>query len=769
MNAIKNVKRFLDKFKLTPISENLQPFEKQLKETLTVYETLKNFSDEQLKEIALNLKGKILKGDLIDAHLVDMYALVMQACKRKLNLIPYPVQVQGAIALQQRNIIEMQTGEGKTLVAVFAASLNALSGKGVHVLTFNDYLAKRDANWMRPVYAFLGLTVGYIQEQMDARSKQKAYGCDVTYATAKEIGFDYLRSCMAYDPTEILLRDFNYAIVDEADAILIDEARNPLVFAGKIDDRPIDLHAIAQYVSRLVATIDYRKDEHARNVYLTDSGIAKTEYFFSILNLYDDSHRDLLIAVNLALQAKALLHKDIDYIVDRDRVKLVDEFTGRIMEDRKWQNGLQAAVEAKEGLPVLAEGRILNSISLQHLMGCYPKVSGMTGTARHAADEFANFYGLGVTVIPPHKPCRRTDQHDRIFTHKASKLKSILEEVKKIHSTGRPILIGTLTVKESEELQVEMERHGLACTVLNARNNESEAMIIENAGSYGAITISTNMAGRGTDILLGGKDQVDKETIVALGGLHIIGTNRHESIRIDDQLKGRAGRQGDPGSSQFIISMEDDLMIRYGLKALLPKNLQDLRQEGPINSVILRNSIAHAQRIIEGQLYEIRLSLHQYAYFIERQRTILLQQRQRILFSEEEKNNEYMLYQYDVLWSQYLSDIAGLRESIHWHRMAGKNPLQEFYKAADEMFQQLMLALESKLSSLDSLTEEEIKIKRPSSTWTYLVNDNPFKSPTAFLLSNVGYQVNLLTGPVLILMKMIEKMRRKKVEKNDVE
>jgi preprotein translocase subunit SecA len=761
MNATKTIKTFLHRFKQTTVTQDVQPYESLLQQIVARADGLTGKGDAALQQMTNVIRAKVHAGESPDVHMAELYAIVGEVFKRTLHITPYRVQLMAAIALHQRNVIEMQTGEGKTLVAVFTACLNALTGKGVHILTFNDYLAKRDATWMRPVYEFLGLSVGCIQEHMPVAEKQLAYRCDITYATAKEVGFDYLRSCMAYTPGEVILCDFNYAIVDEADAILIDEARNPLVFAGNIAGQPVDHHQIARYVSSLTPYRDFMLDEYARNVFLTDYGIERTEGFFAVQNLYDDNHHDLLIAVNLALQARTMLRKDVDYILDDGRIKLVDEFTGRIVEDRKWQNGLQAAVEAKEGLAVQSEGRILNSISLQHLMNCYPKVSGMTGTAQHAAAEFASFYGLGVSVIPSHKPGRRVDHPDRIFTHKAAKVKAIIDEIEKVHQTGRPILIGTLTVKESEELQAEIQRHGISSTILNARNNESEAAIIEQAGMPGAVTISTNMAGRGTDIMLGGKEQHAREAVVASGGLHIIGTNRHESVRIDYQLKGRAGRQGDPGSSQFIISMEDDLMAKYGLKGLLPTHLRDLRQDGPIHHVTIARSIAQAQRIIEGQLYEIRLNLHQYAHFTERQRTILFDRRQDIFFSPESPLKEYSLFQHDFLWSYYMNDIAALREGIHWQRMAGKNPLHEFHKSSDAMFRQLMEDLEDKLSHANSIDVLELKIKRPSSTWTYLVNDNPFKNPMMQMLGNIGYQVDLLAGPLLMIMRIFGWGKRK--------
>lgn len=761
MKSIKTINTFLRKFIPNPVTADVRPYETQLEQTLQFADNIRVTSDTDLQRRFSAIRGKVSAGEPMDEYLPEVYAIVAEVFSRTLHIVPYRVQIMAAIALHGRNIIEMQTGEGKTLVAVFTACLNALEGKGIHILTFNDYLAKRDANWMRPVYEFLGVSVGFIQENMSVSEKRLAYNCDVTYATAKEVGFDYLRSCMAYEPGEIILPDFNYAIVDEADAILIDEARNPLVFAGNIEGQPVDLHRVARYVSGLAHSIDFILDEYARNVFLTDSGIEKTERYFGVPNLYDDNARDLLIAVNLALQARSMLRKDIDYIIEDGRIKLVDEFTGRIVEDRKWQNGLQSAVEAKEGLVVESEGRILNSVTLQHLMSSYRKVSGMTGTAQHAAQEFANFYGLGVVVIPPNRPCVRVDFPDRIFTHKAAKVKAIIDEVTEVHRTGRPILIGTLTVKESEELQAEMQRAGITTTVLNAKNNESEAAIIAQAGMPGTVTISTNMAGRGTDITLGRTDEGLREAMVRAGGLHIIGTNRHESLRIDHQLKGRAGRQGDPGSSRFIISMEDDLMVKYQLKSLLPRHLRDIRQDGPIHVASIARSIAQAQRIIEGQLYDRRVNLHEYAHLIEKQRAILFERRQAIFDSEPGRLRDYKLFQHDVLWSQYMNDISSLREGIHWQRMAGKNPLLEFYKTSDAMFRQLMEDLETKFSDLRDVDVSALQIKRPSSTWTYMVNDNPFKHPLMLMIGNIGHQIDLMAGPLMMIMKMFGWLKRR--------
>jgi preprotein translocase subunit SecA len=738
MKAIQQIKTFFQRLKPSTITDNLLLHQVLLDQIIEFNKVLSFKTDAELQSQALTVKEKASGAISLNAYLVEVYALVIEAFKRTLQLSPYEVQLLAAVALYERTVTEMQTGEGKTMVAVFPACLRALTGKGVHVLTFNDYLAKRDAHWMKPVYTFMGLSVGYTQEDNTTAEKRSAYQCDVTYATAKQVGFDYLRSCMAFTADELVLRDLHCAIVDEADALLIDEARNPLVLAGNVEVSPVDLATVAGFVAHLYTHADYLSDEYARNVYLTEGGINKTEAYFGLQNLYESQHHALHTAVNLALQAKVLLHRDIDYIIQEDKVKLIDECTGRVVEDRKWQNGLQSAVEAKEGLPIQSEGRILNSITLQHLMACYEKVSGMTGTAKHAAEEFAKMYGLGVTVIPTNQPCQRIDHPDRIFTHKAAKLQAILQEVETTHRTGRPILIGTLTVRESEELQALLQLHDIACTVLNAKHHESEAAIIEKAGMFHAVTIATNMAGRGTDILLGGKEAIERERIIALGGLHIIGTNRHESIRIDNQLKGRAGRQGDPGSTQFIVSMDDALMVKYKLKSLLPVKFQHIRQAEAIHDLAVSKSIAQAQRIIEGQLHEMRQTLYRYSSFIEAQRRIFLTQRQAILFYDgntfSPAQQAYILFRYDWLWSDYLTDIASIREGIFWERMAGKEPLTEFYKKSDALFNELLNAFETTLDEVHTLPEEGLQVKRPSSTWTYVVNDNPFEKPlTSFL------------------------------------
>jgi preprotein translocase subunit SecA len=742
MKLLQKLKSYFRTLRLHPVSRDLEPYQERFEQIQDCRLRLAVLSDQQLQTRARELKSQAAGNDFPDKFVVEIYALVAEAFKRTLGLEPYEVQLLAALALLERNVIEMQTGEGKTVSIVFAACLQALTGKGVHVLTFNDYLAKRDACWMGPVYDFMGISVGYLEEAKSPEEKRLAYDCEVTYTTAKQVGFDYLRSCMAYEPGEIVQRDLYCAIVDEADAILIDEARNPLVLAGNLADYPIDHHTVATYVSGLIQGQDYLLDAYARNVYLTEWGITKTQHHFSVTNLYDRLHHQLHTAINQALQAKALLHRDIDYIIQEEQVKLVDEFTGRVVEDRKWQTGLQAAVEAKEGLPVRSEGSILNSITLQHLMACYEKLSGLTGTASTAAEELASMYEMGVTVIPTHKPVQRIDFPDRIFPNQATKREAIIREVESVHRTGRPILIGTLTVRESEELQAALQRHSIACTVLNARHHEKEAALIEQAGMRGAVTISTHMAGRGTDIRLGGTAAVDREKIRDLGGLHILGTNRHESSRIDFQLRGRAGRQGDPGSSQFILSVEDKLMVKYQLKSLLPKKYRQGWPSDANPDPDLEKAIRQAQRRIEGQLHDQRQTLYRYTSFVETQRKVFLGRRQAVLFSEVAAlsvgQSAYILFQYDRLWASYLSEVALIREGIFWERIAGRDPLNQFYRTLHALFQELLVDLDAVHHRLERLGEEDLKIKRPSSIWTYMVNDNPFENQFSMFLRRMA-------------------------------
>ncbi|MFC1636596.1 accessory Sec system translocase SecA2, partial [Planctomycetota bacterium] len=695
-----------------------------------------------------------------DELLVEAFALVREAARRALGLRLFDVQIIAGIVLHQGKLAEMQTGEGKTLVAVLPAYLNALTGQGVHVLTFSDYLARRDAHWMGPVYNYLGLTVGFVQEGMSIGERQRAYTSDVTYATAKEAGFDFLRDHLCFEKDDIVHRPFHSVIVDEADANLIDEARVPLVIAGSTSTPKMDHGRMTDVVRGLDPGSDFDTDEYSRIVHLTESGLDRVESQLHCGNLHAPENLVLLTGINLALHAEVLLRRDVDYIVRDGKVELIDEFTGRVAEKRRWPHGLQTAVEAKEGLDIQPEGIIQGSITLIHLLQLYPRVCAMTATARHAAEEFKEFYDLNIVVIPPNRACIRVDHPDVVFTHKEAKNKALVAEIKNVHATGRPILVGTCSVGESERLAAALQKAGIECRVLNARNDEMEAKIVAQAGSLNALTISTNMAGRGTDIRLGGVKERDREAVEGLGGLYVIGTNRHDSRRIDNQLRGRAGRQGDPGSSRFFISLEDDLLQRYGIDELIPPEHRLAKQNEPIDDPVVGREIARAQRIIEGQNFEIRRTLWNYSSVVEEQRKIIHQKRRDILedgifksllagqaserfeklratVGEEVLRNVeggITLFHIDRCWADYLAQIDHIREGIHLFSAGGHNPLNEFHRIVADAFQTLMRRIDEeiiKTFNAAEINEEGIDMTReglvrPTSTWTYLINDNPF-------------------------------------------
>ena len=789
MKALHKVQQFIRAVQ-HPVEYGLKPYDKLLEQILRQHQALNSQPDQELQLLSRELNLKAASGIALEKLLPQAYALVKEVCIRLLGLEAYDVQLQAAIALHRNKLVEMQTGEGKTLAAVFPAYLNALPGKGVHILTFNDYLARRDAAWMGPVFEFLGSSVGYIQEGMAPAEKRKAYNSDITYATAKEVGFDYLRSFIAYNKEELIQRPFHYAIVDEADALLIDEARNPLVLAGDIVQTDVDHHRIAQLAENMEKGQDFDINDYSRNIFLTETGIAKTEQALQIGNLLADEHYPELSAISQALHARELLNRDIDYVIRDGQVKLVDEFTGRIVEDRKWRSGLQTAVEAKEGLKIQSEGHILNAIALQHFITQYPKRAGMTATAQPAAAEFLNNYGLGVAVIPPNQPNRRVDHPDEVFPTETAKTEAIIKEVKRCHSTGQPLLIGTRTVRESEKLARIIRESDISCQVLNAKNDELEASIIARAGMPGAITISTNMAGRGTDIILGGPDGQEREAAIRAGGLYVIGANRHESRRIDRQLRGRAGRQGDIGQSRFFISLEDELMVKYRLKEILPRRFRNLPDGQKIADPRIQLFINHIQEVIEDQTSEMRRTLTLYSDLVEKQRQIIQAERQQILLEPgylsdrlflkkalitERKLRALALFQYDWRWAEHLDYLQQVRDSIHLVRFGGQKPLLEFQRLADRQFQALCDkidgALQEKTALLlanPELELHELGVRRPSSTWTYIVNDNPFGNKLATMLlnnANIGFQVDFISAAVLFVVGLFRRLRgRKRIE-----
>ncbi len=585
-------------------------------------------SDANLVAKTDEFKRRLQKGETLDDILPEAFAVCREASKRVLGMRHFDVQILGGICLHRGNIAEMRTGEGKTLVATLAVYLNALSGKGVHVVTVNDYLATRDSEQMGRLYNFLGLSTGLIIANLDYNQRKEAYAADVTYGTNNEFGFDYLRDNMVSDVSQMVQRPLNYAIVDEVDSILIDEARTPLIISGPGSRSTDNYYKLAQVVPHLVKDEDYTIDEKQKTIAPTDSGITKVEKMLGIENLYDADNIELNHLLGASLRAYAMMHRDTDYVVKDGEVVIVDEFTGRLMFGRRYSDGLHQAIEAKEGLKVERESQTLASITFQNYFRMYEKLSGMTGTAKTEEKEFNDIYGLEVIPIPPNRPLIRVDLPDLIFKSKAAKYRAVVRNAVERHQTGQPILIGTTSITQSEELSDMLLRAGVPHKVLNAKHHEQEAEIVANAGQMGMVTIATNMAGRGTDITLG-------EGVPELGGLAILGTERHESRRIDNQLRGRAGRQGDPGSSQFFLSLEDDLMRIFGadnISGIMDK--LGMEEDEPIEHSLITKSIERAQKKVEDHNYNIRKYILEYDDVMNQQREVLYEQRRRILGNE---------------------------------------------------------------------------------------------------------------------------------------
>lgn len=695
---------------------------------------LETWDEKQFQAESLRLKKEAKSGTLLDELLVDAYALVCEAAKRTLGLHPYDVQIMAAIALHEGFVIEQHTGEGKTLSAVMPAYLNALTGEGVHVLTFNDYLAHRDAEWMGPIYRFLGLTVKSVQAGMSLSEKREAYAADITYVTAKEAGFDYLRDTIALDEADTVHRPFHYVIVDEADSLLLDEARVPLVIAGEPVSSKSDGIRFAEVARQLEQEEHYEFDEFKRNVYLNEAGTAKAESLLGCGNLYESHNSHLLSSLNCALHAESLLKKDVDYIVRDGKIELIDEYTGRVAENRHLPDGLQAALAAKEGLQTKTGGKILGTITRQHFLSLYPKICGMTATAQASAMEFEDIYALQVVQIPPNRPNIRIDHPHRIYTHKEAKLKALVQEISSVHATGRPILIGTSSVGESDMLAEALAAAGVPCHVLNAKNDAKEAEIIAKAGEIGAVTVSTNMAGRGVDIRLGGGNPAQAEVVAKLGGLYVIGTHVHESVRIDNQLRGRSGRQGDPGASVFFVSLEDELMLRFGIDKVIPPAYRDLRQDEALEESVLYSKIEYIQRVMMGQNFHIRQELNRYSDMVEEQRRILYAQRLEILTGEtpmSPSEQRVRLYYIDKFWADHLEDVSYIRESIHLTSLVNRNPIDEFHAQIIQAYEQIPAKINRESTNMlaklggsnDPAQWEKFGLKIPTSTWTYIIND----------------------------------------------
>ncbi len=734
----------------------LRRFEEHLEEINAREADLLELDDAELTEAALAAED-----------LVEICAVGREAARRALDERPYDVQILGVLAMLNGNVAEMATGEGKTLAAAIAAYGHVRLGHGpVHVITVNDYLARRDATWMGPVYELLGLNVGSVTEVSTRDERAEAYAQDVTYVSINEAGFDYLRDQLVTDIDDRVQPPLGTAIVDEVDSILIDEARVPMVLAGSVTSEQDPVHAADAVVRGLVARRDYEISEDGRTVALTEKGLKTVEAKLGGINLYDDEHVEELSAINVALHAHALLERDVDYIVREGTVELIDEMRGRVAQRRRWPDGLHAAVEAKEGLDPSAEGEVLGTITVQAYIGLYPRLAGMTATAVHVGDQLREYFKLEVAVIPPNTPCIREDEPTRIYATNTERDEALVELISSCHESGRPVLIGTLDVKASEELAEALRAAGVECVVLNAKNDAEEAAIIAEAGTYGAVTVSTQMAGRGVDIRLGGSDQSDWDRVAELGGLYVIGRGQHESRRVDDQLRGRAGRQGDPGGSVFFVSLEDDLVLRNAGNEIPPS--PNMTPDGVVEDEQVDFAVGHAQRVAEGVNYEIHRNTWRYSVVIEQQRKALAQRRERVLTSDvtaemlaenfpekaEEMGEERLtsisrsvaLYHIDRLWAEHLALLSEVREGVHLRALARVDPLDEFHRTAVPAFNELIPEIERRTIDTfeiiqaddEDWTPEQAKLIRPSATWTYLVHDSPFGSDMERLVSFVG-------------------------------
>ena len=737
-------------------SRELKKIEKIANEVEGWQEATAALTDDELKAKTPEFKARLAKGETLDDILPEAFAVCREAAWRVLGMKHFHVQIIGGIVLHQGNIAEMKTGEGKTLVATLPVYLNALEGKGVHVVTVNDYLAQRDAEWMGRIYTWLGLTVGCVVHDVESADRKAAYNADITYGTNNEFGFDYLRDNMAIYAEQQMQRELNYAIVDEVDSILIDEARTPLIISGQ-GDKSNDLYYTAdRFVRTLVkgehikegdprfggtdyTTGDYTVDEKDKTCALTEDGIAKCERYFKIDNFSDPENMDINHHVNIALKAHAIMKRDIDYIVmkgdEDDEIIIVDEFTGRLMYGRRYSDGLHQAIEAKEGIKVRNESKTLATITLQNYFRMYKKLAGMTGTAKTEEEEFTEIYNMNVIVIPTNKPVIREDLDDSVYANQKAKFKAIVNEIVRRHETGQPLLVGTISVEKSEMLSEMLKRRGVPHNVLNAKHHMREAEIVAQAGRFGAVTIATNMAGRGTDIILGGhyedpeEQRREHEKVIAAGGLHIIGTERHEARRIDNQLRGRSGRQGDPGSSQFFVALDDDLMRLFGGERIQVIMDRFGLTDEPLEAGMLSKTIENAQKKVEGKNYGIRKYVLQYDDVMNRQRTIIYEERNRVLHGEslrdyivsmmrdvatDDADFEDLLKQYeakereigeermreiervlllrivDTKWMDHIDAMDQLKTGIGLRSLGQQDPAQAYANEGFDMFEDML-------------------------------------------------------------------------------
>jgi preprotein translocase subunit SecA len=757
------VRRFLQR----PGTTDLAPHQRLLPGVAAREESLAEVADENLARLAA--------GAADDA---EFCAVGREAARRALGERPYDVQLLGTLVMLDGQVAEMATGEGKTLSGALTAARYALGGRSVHVTSVNDYLARRDAEWMRPVYDLLGVTVAWIGQASTPAERREAYAAQVTYAPVSEIGFDVLRDRLAADVADLVTVDPDVLLIDEADSVLIDEALVPLVLAGAAGEADADLD-MAEIVRGLRPGLHFQTDDEGRNASLTEAGARAAEEALGGIDLYAADQIDTLTRLNVALHARALLRRDVDYIVRDGKVQLISSSRGRVARLQRWPDGLQAAVEAKEAIAVSDAGEILDSMTVELLVRRYSRICGMTGTAVAVGEELREFYELEVAVIPPNRPCVREDEPDRLYATLPQKERAIVAEVTAAHLTGQPVLIGTLDIAESERIARRLTSAGLPHVVLNAKNDADEAAIIAEAGAHGAITVSTQMAGRGTDIRLGGRDG-DRDEIAELGGLYVIGTGRHASSRLDDQLRGRSGRQGDPGRSVFFVSFEDDLITSFAPDAAEP---QDVGADGRIRDARADAVVTHAQRVADGASLEIHRNTFRYNKLVEEQRQVVLTHRDRLLrgdaalvalggrrpgrFEEladavDEKiladaARKIVLYHLDQGWADHLATLAEIREGIHLRALGqGPNPfvmsldpLAEYHAEAVKLFATLLDEVEE--SSAETFATAPITdagidldaagVRRPSATWTYLVRDKPFDTSLSGALGRFAGRV----------------------------
>ncbi len=732
---------------------------------------LQKLTDEELHGACDALREGSGPSGFGNAELAEVCALGREAARRTLGERPFDVQLLGTGGLLSGSVVEMATGEGKTLSGALAAAGFALQGRHVQLLTVNDYLAARDANWMQPLLALMGVSVGWVTQHSSRQQRREAYAGSVCYVSVNEVGFDVLRDRLCTDAAELVLGEPDVVIIDEADAVLIDEARVPLVLAAGegVGD---DIGAAAGVVAELSAA-DYDADPGGAAVNLTDAGIEHAENLLGVDNLYAVGQGDLLTQLNVALYAQVLLQRDVDYLVLDGQVRLVDDNRGRVADRQRWPDGLQAAVEEKEGLKLSERGQILDSILVQKLIEGYRTICGMTGTAVVVSEQLREFYQLEAGAVPTNLPCIRSDEPDRMYATTEAKEQAIVDLVAEAHHTGRPVLLGTQDIAESERLAALLRARDIKPAVLNAKNDSREAAIVAEAGAYAAVTVSTQMAGRGTDIRLGGADEAGHDRVVGLSGLLVIGTSRYHTSRLDDQLRGRAGRQGDPGGSVIFVSLEDPLITRYAPD--VPDETP--AEDGQLDSVAVRRHIDHAQRVAEAAWMSTHRTTWRYHQQIQAQRDEVLGYRHQVLHADRaalelsescpqrwadlaesvpgpqlaEAARLIVLYQLDQLWAEQLAFTAELREGIHLRVLGRQDPLQAFHREAANAFRGFAARVRSRAAEAfegATITSEGLDVgasgvKRPSSTWTYLVNDNPFGSAGDHVLRSLG---NLIRG-----------------------